>query len=76
MNELKEVISCHLNKIKNESDFLISISDIAKMAGIKKSNAYNIFNGTASVDSMMKVIKVLDKELYDKFLVLIKNERS
>lgn len=74
MDELKEVIACHLRKIKNESVFLVSIQELSAMAGVKKSNIYNCFNGKASIDSMLKVLHVLDLELFAKFSELVKNE--
>ena len=89
MNELKEVISCHIRYLVKNNDFLLVEDEsnedmltkkerekLSEIIGIPVSSLYNVLNGTAKIDTMMKVIKVLDKRLYDKFLVLIKNERS
>ena len=89
MNELKEVISNYIQYLVKNNDFLLVEDEsnedmltkkerekLSEIIGIPVSSLYNVLNGTAKIDTMMKVIKVLDKGLYDKFLVLIKNERS
>ena len=87
MNELKEVISNYIQYLVKNNDFLLVEDEsnedmltkkerekLSEIIGIPVSSLYNVLNGTAKIDTMMKVIKVLDKGLYDKFLVLIKNE--
>ena len=89
MNELKEVISNYIQYLVKNNDFLLVEDEsnedmltkkerekLSEIIGIPVSSLYNVLNGTAKIDTMMKVIKVLDKGLYDKFLVLIKNGRS
>ena len=89
MNELKGVISNYIQYLVKNNDFLLVEDEsnedmltkkerekLSEIIGIPISSLYNVLNGTAKIDTMMKVIKVLDKGLYDKFLVLIKNERS
>jgi predicted transcriptional regulator len=89
MNELKEVISFHIQYLVKNNDFLLVEDDraeemmtkkerekLSEIIGIPVSSLYNVLNGTAKIDSMMKVIKVLDKGLYDKFLVLIKSNKN
>ena len=72
MDELKEVISVHIGHIRNNSEFLITNIELASLAGIKRSTLFNVYNGTASIDSMLKVVKVLDVKLHKHIIKLIK----
>jgi predicted transcriptional regulator len=67
--EMKEVISCHINKILNETDH--NPKDIWESSGIEKTSYYNVLKGIASVDTMLKVVKVLDSRLYEHIKNLI-----
>jgi DNA-binding phage protein len=63
MEKIKKQLADKINKALDTSDLWITRKELAKMAGVSETALYNVLKGKASIDSALKVAKVLGIEL-------------
>lgn len=76
MKTFKKMVTDRINKFRedNMNEIWVRNHEIADMAGIKTTCLYNVFNNKSSIDSSLKVLYVLEPELFDEIIKLINNE--
>lgn len=60
LKQLKNKISLEIKKTLENSELWITRKELAKMAGVSETTLYQALKGKASLDSLMKVAKVLN----------------
>ena len=63
MEKIKQQLAAKIKKVLDTSDLWITRKELARMAGISETALYNVLKCKASIDSALKVAKVLKIEL-------------
>ena len=64
MEKTKKQIGIKIKETLDNSEIWITRSELAKKTGLSEQTIYNVLNGKASVDSIIKVALVLKIDIF------------